>query len=103
MNSAGLACTRLNLLVTLRLTGFQVTTVVHPVVEHANHKDARWIGFEEDAVPAADGHLQAKSQVVAAASQYCPRMRPLRVSRIAPMFATFDHDPTSAWSTGVST
>ena len=30
------------------------------------------MGFEEDAVAAADGHLQARSQVVAVASQYCP-------------------------------
>ena len=42
------------------LVSFEVAPIIHPVVEHANNKDARLVGFEEDAVTATGGHLQAR-------------------------------------------
>jgi hypothetical protein len=47
---------------------FEVTLVVHPVVEHTDDKDARLVGFEEHAVAATGSHRQVRSEVVAVAA-----------------------------------
>lgn len=47
---------------------FEVTLVLHPVVEHSDDKDARLVDFEEYAVAATGSHLQARSEVVAVAA-----------------------------------
>lgn len=61
-----------------RFAVFQVTAVIHPVVEHANDKNARFVRFEEDAVTATGGHLQPGSEVVTIAGQYTAPNEPLQ-------------------------
>ena len=68
------------------LVSFEVAPIIHPVMEHANNKDARLLGFEEDAVTATGGHLQARPQVIAASTDDVPATRPFMVSRNAAMY-----------------